>query len=238
MDFRLPELGEGVYEAELVRWLIKPGDVVKRAQALMEVLTDKATMEVATPFTGVIETLHAEPGQQIKIGDVILTYNDLAPSRPESFRPGSKSAGLASETTGSVAAASATAVPRTDNGPVATSAQVKAAPSVRQLAHKLGIDLGTVPGSGPHGRVLLGDLSGLIQRLSSPEAQAEEALPAQKKPPAYDYGKPGTKQKFQGLRRKIAEHMSLAKRTMLTPPTSMNATSPNCSRCANRCGTA
>ena len=74
MEFRLPELGEGVYEAELVSWLVKPGDVVKRGQNLIEVLTDKATMEVPSPFAGKITDLLAEPGQRIKVGDVVLNY--------------------------------------------------------------------------------------------------------------------------------------------------------------------
>src|ERR1700722_4850376 len=75
MDFALPELGEGVYEAEVVRWLVKPGDTVKRGQSLLEVLTDKATMEVPSPFIGTITKLSAEPGQQIKVGSVILAYD-------------------------------------------------------------------------------------------------------------------------------------------------------------------
>src|SRR5438874_7524718 len=74
MDFHLPELGEGVYEAELVAWLVKAGDSVKRGQSLMEVLTDKASMEVPSPFAGAITGLRAEPGQQVKVGDVILSY--------------------------------------------------------------------------------------------------------------------------------------------------------------------
>ncbi len=74
MDFALPEIGEGVYEAELVAWLVKPGDTVKRGQNLLEVMTDKATMEVPAPFSGSITTLRAEPGQKIKVGDVVLSY--------------------------------------------------------------------------------------------------------------------------------------------------------------------
>ena len=60
MDFALPELGEGVYEAELVRWLVQPGDTVRRGQPLLEVLTDKATMEVPSPFAGKITALRGE----------------------------------------------------------------------------------------------------------------------------------------------------------------------------------
>src|SRR5262245_59100406 len=75
MDFRLPELGEGVYEAEVVSWLVKPGDKVKRGQGLVEVLTDKAVMEVPAPFVGVVTGLQATPGQKLKVGDVILAYD-------------------------------------------------------------------------------------------------------------------------------------------------------------------
>src|SRR5262249_21568084 len=74
MDFRLPEIGEGVYEAELVSWLVQPGASVKRGQGLLEVMTEKATMEVPSPFAGTVEALRAEPGQQVKVGDVVLTY--------------------------------------------------------------------------------------------------------------------------------------------------------------------
>src|SRR5947208_3660396 len=87
MDFKLPELGEGVYEAELVAWLVKPGDAVKRGQNLVEVLTDKATMEVPSPFAGTIESLSAQPGQQVKVGEAVLAYTpagqpELAPAPP------------------------------------------------------------------------------------------------------------------------------------------------------------
>ena len=76
MEFRLPEIGEGVYEAELTRWLVKPGESVKPGQALLEALTDKATMEVPAPFGGVIDELLIEPGAKIKIGEPILRYTD------------------------------------------------------------------------------------------------------------------------------------------------------------------
>src|SRR6516165_2426017 len=79
MDFRLPELGEGVYEAELTAWLVKVGDSVKRGQNLIEVLTDKASMEVPSPFIGTITGLKAEPGDVIKVGGLLLTYESSGP---------------------------------------------------------------------------------------------------------------------------------------------------------------
>src|SRR3954464_5117290 len=74
MDFALPELGEGLYEAELVRWLVQPGDTVKRGQPLLEVMTDKATMEVPAPFAGKVTSVNGEPGSKLTVGQSILTF--------------------------------------------------------------------------------------------------------------------------------------------------------------------
>jgi pyruvate dehydrogenase E2 component (dihydrolipoamide acetyltransferase)/2-oxoisovalerate dehydrogenase E2 component (dihydrolipoyl transacylase) len=223
MDFRLPELGEGVYEAELVAWLVKPGDVVKRGQNLMEVLTDKATMEVPAPFAGTIKELRAEPGQNIKVGDVVLGYTPSGAAEAAASADGNKRAPQLSQAKGASSGAMLSRSPARDEAlrttresvpprPAprtfvsSTSTAVKAAPSIRQLARKLGVDLTTVRGSGPGGRILLDDLSPFLKR------GLETATP----PPApiQDFGRPGTHIKLQGVRRKIAEHMVLAKRTI------------------------
>jgi len=198
MDFQLPELGEGVYEAELVAWLVKPGDVVKRGQGLMEVLTDKATMEVPSRFVGRIGELRAEPGQQIKVGQVVLTYE----GNKETSRQGDKE----TEGNGRVQQKQEIKVSRT---PARSSPALalRAAPSVRQMARKLGIDLGGVHGSGPEGRILIGDLTSFVQRPTVAKQPTQEEL-------RLDYGKPGTRIKLIGVRRKIAEHMALSKRTI------------------------
>src|SRR5262245_10958616 len=86
MDFKLPELGEGVYEAELVKWLVRPGDAVKRGQSLMEVLTDKATFEVPSSFSGAVGDLRAEPGDTIKVGQTVLTYGAAEPATATASR--------------------------------------------------------------------------------------------------------------------------------------------------------
>jgi pyruvate dehydrogenase E2 component (dihydrolipoamide acetyltransferase)/2-oxoisovalerate dehydrogenase E2 component (dihydrolipoyl transacylase) len=187
MEFRLPELGEGVYEAELSRWLIEPGAHVKPGQGLAEMLTDKASMEVPAPFAGTIQELRAAPGQQVKVGAVLLTYEPSGAVTPavqpvEEAKP-----------------QSVNATPPRD-GRAAPRAPVKAGPAVRLMARKLGIDLTRVQGSGPQGRVLLEDLP----------ASAQPA-PAKPQAAALDFGTPGSRIKFQGLRRKIAEHMVLSK---------------------------
>src|SRR5947208_11597770 len=78
MDFHLPQLGEGVYEAEMIRWLVAPGEAVRHGQGLMEVMTDKATMEVPAPFAGTVTELRVQPGATVKVGDLILTYTPTA----------------------------------------------------------------------------------------------------------------------------------------------------------------
>jgi pyruvate dehydrogenase E2 component (dihydrolipoamide acetyltransferase)/2-oxoisovalerate dehydrogenase E2 component (dihydrolipoyl transacylase) len=82
MDFPLPPMGEGLYEVELVRWLVKPGDAVGRGQSLMEVMSDKATMEVPAPFAGTVTATQAEPGSKIKVGQVVLRYDPAGDGNP------------------------------------------------------------------------------------------------------------------------------------------------------------
>ncbi len=199
MDFKLPELGEGVYEAELVSWQVKPGDTVKRGQNLIEVMTDKATMEVPAAFAGTIAALRAVPGQQVKVGQVVLTYEPA--SSPVTEAPKPVPAKEPSRVTEPVPVAAAPR-PRV----AASALSVKAAPSVRYMARKLGIDLTRVHGTGPQGRILIEDLSRYIQPS---EGNGKPAV-AEPRP---DYGKPGTRIKLQGLRRKIAEHLVQSKRT-------------------------
>jgi pyruvate dehydrogenase E2 component (dihydrolipoamide acetyltransferase)/2-oxoisovalerate dehydrogenase E2 component (dihydrolipoyl transacylase) len=198
MDFRLPELGEGIYEAELVAWLVKDGDVVKRGHNLMEVLTDKASMEVPAPFAGTITGLLAEPGKQIKVGAVVLTYTPVGQQErveePEARSEDGKR--------------SASQPCRPPIGPrvsATVASAVRAAPSVRYLARKFGVDLARVRGSGPGGRVLLDDLSAQVKAPGEDAQQPTAEVHA-------DYGTPGTRIKLHGIRRKIAEHMVLAKR--------------------------
>lgn len=234
MDFHLPEIGEGVYEAEVVAWKVQPGDRVKPGQDLVEVLTDKATMTIPAPFAGTIRSLLVEPGQTVRVGQVLLTYEPAgaagspasasraaAPSAPAtapSAAPAPSAAGAvpappgmpppAAPAPGSLSVPGVAATPPAGNGPLAAPLPVQAAPSVRYLARQLGIDLSQVRGTGPGGRILLEDLSALLrQRLAAPPPRTERRLDL-------DLGKPGTRLKLQGLRRRIAEHLVQAKRSI------------------------
>ncbi len=185
-DFPLPPMGEGLYEVELVRWLVEPGDAVRRGQALMEVLSDKATMEVPSPFAGTIaETLPAV-GTKIKVGEVVLKYESASP---------------ASEPT--APAAVELRLPPPEPAKTAPAA----APSVRHLARKFAIDLTRVRGSGPGGRILLDDLAPLLRPPAPANGQPKPAEHFQ-----FDIGRAGTQVKLAGVRKKIAEKMLASKR--------------------------
>jgi 2-oxoisovalerate dehydrogenase E2 component (dihydrolipoyl transacylase) len=211
MDFRLPELGEGVYEAELVAWQVKVGATVKRGQNLMEVLTDKASMEVPAPFAGTITSLRVEPGQNIKVGQIVLSYSPVGPTDgPSRVEDGNSQNEVKVHDLAKAPRAPAQQAARAlrialPSGSEGTA--VKAAPSVRYLARKWGVDLAQVHGSGPGGRVLIDDLSALMQPAGTADRPLAQETHA-------EFGTPGTRMKHHGLRRKIAEHMVLAKKTI------------------------
>ncbi|MFO0866730.1 MAG: dihydrolipoamide acetyltransferase family protein [Gemmataceae bacterium] len=203
MQFLLPELGEGVVEAELSRWLIKEGDVVRPGQGLVEMLTDKANMEVPAPFAGSIKRLLFNAGDVVKVGKPIFEYETADASAaikepiPASDKPAKASAPAEPE---------ARAAKR--NGVKTKSpATVKAAPSVRLMAQKMGIDLAQIHGSGPQGRILIEDLASRI-------AAVPAAKPSAPAGPKMSFGTPGSKMPFTGLRRKTADVMVQAKQTI------------------------
>ena len=191
MDFALPPVGEGLIEVELLRWLVKPGDAVARGQGLLEVLSDKATMEVPSPFAGSITATLGTPGEKLTVGDVVLRYLTVGAVSPTDLgKP------RASATGGPALPLVAKALPVAHAlGSPIPKPPVAATPSLRLLARKLGIDLATVRGSGPGGRVLLDDLTPRIATRNG-----EAAKP-------FDFGTAGTRVKLTGLRRTIAAQM-------------------------------
>ncbi len=204
MDFPLPPVGEGLFEVELLRWLVKPGDAVARGESLLEVMSDKATMEVPSPFAGTVTETLGTPGEKLKVADVVLRYQTAGEPRPlATGEPSASATGVASATSRSAR----TPVANAPGSPVVVRA-VAAAPSIRLLARKLGIDLATVRGSGPGGRVLIGDVMPLIP---SRNGDAPKPKPPS---PAFDFGTPGTRVKLTGLRRKIAEQMVASARAI------------------------
>lgn len=232
-DFALPPVGEGLIEVELIRWLVQPGEQVRPGQGLAEVMSDKATMEVPAPFSGRIVALHATPGRKVRVGERLLSYEPLdsgtaaAPSVVSPAPPlasSSATAAVSAECTTagelpvSAPAAPASAVPREVRGNGRSTSQPSshhlppAAPSVRLLARKLGLDLSRIRGSGPGGRILVEDLVAFLRPLASPVTEVPSSARASRPTDLLDLGRPGTRVPLVGLRRRIAEHLVAAKR--------------------------
>lgn len=204
MDFPLPPVGEGLLEVELVRWLVQPGDAVARGQGLAEVMSDKATMEVPSPFAGTISKLAATPGTKVKVGQVLLSYEPVGESTGRA--EGVSSSSARPEPVGPTLHAR----PATTNGPtLSVSKPPAAAPSVRMLARKLGVDLARVRGTGPGGRILIDDIT---PYLKPRVGVADRPTPSVTDTSNLDFGVAGTRQKLVGLRRRIAEHMVESKK--------------------------
>ena len=185
-EVKLPDIGEGVAEGEIVRWMVKAGDSVKEHQPLVEVMTDKATVEIPSPRTGSIAALQAAEGQVVPVGAVIVTI-EVAAEAGAAPTPIHAAAPLSGSGAGAAPASVATAAPAT---------RAQATPAVRQLAKELNVGLETLAGSGPGGSITAEDVrraaAGPTHPASAPpprEAGSEERIP------------------LRGLRRKIAEHM-------------------------------
>ncbi|MBI4924494.1 MAG: 2-oxo acid dehydrogenase subunit E2 [Bdellovibrio sp.] len=186
MHFKLPELGEGVHEGELVAWKTKAGDTVKHDQILFEIMTDKATVEFPSPFDGKIIELLAKEGQIIKVGQEIINY-DLFGAKTQSEQ---KYAVKIQEINTKQSAVVLPVSSPVSYGLSTGSARVLASPSTRRLARESGVDLAKISGSGPHGRVLQEDIK---KTLTPNVVGKEERVP------------------WRGLRKKIAEKMRLSK---------------------------
>lgn len=162
-EFKLPDLGEGLKEATLVDWSVKEGDVVKADQAIAEVETDKATTPLPSPFAGRIVKLHGKAGDVIKVGAVLVqieTDGAAAPAKPAAAAPAPAPKAPAADAPGSPNLANQAKPPAPAAPPAAAPAPaadpgrpVLAAPATRRLAREKGVDLRSVPGSGPGGRV-------------------------------------------------------------------------------------
>lgn len=168
-EFLLPDLGEGISEAQVVRVLVKPGEQIKEDQYLMEVETDKAAVEIPSPYAGVAEKIHVSEGETINVGSVIVTFDDGGASAGgEKSKSRGEVAAKKAEAGGSggghggnggVATAEAPAPStRESSSPSAKRTTAPAAPAVRKLARERGIDLDAVQGSGPGGRITREDL--------------------------------------------------------------------------------
>jgi 2-oxoisovalerate dehydrogenase E2 component (dihydrolipoyl transacylase) len=245
--FKMPDLGEGTVDAEIVAWHTKPGDAVTEDQLIVEVMTDKAAVEVPAPVSGRVVSITGAPGDKVAVGSPLIVFEVegaganggaaqspaavapaavpaarsvdtapvKAPSTPAAVAPAPSAAparSVASATSATpapnVAQASA-AMPSAVAAPAARHGRIMTSPANRRRAREAGIDLTTVVGTGPGGRILRDDLAAAARpSAAAPAAAAQGALNRG------DVSAETSEIKVIGLRRLIAERMSEAKRNI------------------------
>jgi 2-oxoisovalerate dehydrogenase E2 component (dihydrolipoyl transacylase) len=216
---KVPDIGEGIAEVEVVAWHVKPGDLVAADQVVADVMTDKATVEVPSPIAGRVIALGGEAGEKLAVGGVLVRLEGdggnesaaavaatppeaaAAPTPAKAPAPPSINAAAPANALTPAAHAAPALTSDTHAAPALTSATL-AAPSVRRHARELGIDLRSIAGSGPGGRVLHEDLARLAGK-----AAAKPAAPQRYAERAGEQAVP-----VIGLRRMIAQRMQEAVR--------------------------
>jgi pyruvate dehydrogenase E2 component (dihydrolipoamide acetyltransferase) len=223
-DFKLPDLGEGLTEAEIVSVLVSEGDEIKEDQAVLLVETEKAQVELPSPFGGRVATVHVQAGQRVKVGAVLLSFADAAGAAPKA--PPSPASSPRATAPAPTAAHGAGAPPATGLPPAAT-------PATRRLARELGVELAHVRGTGAGGRILDEDVRAAAggggaaaapaargeQAAARPAAPAAEA-PGEARPlaastalpplPRFEQWGAVEREPLRGIRRRSAEHLALA----------------------------
>ncbi|WBT06536.1 2-oxo acid dehydrogenase subunit E2 [Brevundimonas vesicularis] len=218
--FKLPDVGEGTAEAELVGWHVKVGDAVEEDQIIADIMTDKATVEITSPVAGTVVALYGEAGKSVPVGGPLVAFD--VEGRGNVSTPASASAPSTASRSPSPDGGGSKAAPAPKSPPPgehprsggggkpvpaltgrAPGERPSASPAVRNRARDLGVDLTFVPGSGPAGRITHEDLDGFIARGGSQPASAPSGGGS-----TYAKAQGTTEVKIIGLRRKIAEKMA------------------------------
>jgi pyruvate dehydrogenase E2 component (dihydrolipoamide acetyltransferase) len=202
-EFKLPDIGEGVVEGEIVKWLVKDGDAVAEDQPLVEVMTDKATVTIPSPKKGRVVQTHGKEGEIAQVHHVLVTLE--------------VDGGASASPTPSAAPPKPAEAPRaaaSGNGS-AVASKVLATPGTRRMAREHGIDLSHVEGSGPQGRVTKSDVAALISSGTGavavgPPVAARAPMP---RPPPLASNGADQRVPLKGLRKRIAEKMVRSKFT-------------------------
>lgn len=225
-EFKLPDLGEGMEEAEIHHWLVKPGDTVRLDQAMVQVETDKAMVEIPSPVAGRIVAIRVQEGTVAKLGEVLVIFD--TGNGVVSKHPSSTVQNNASPSRESLVPASSIS---SGNG---MRQRILAAPAVRKRAFELGIELVEIPSSHPTGRVTMDDVQAYVERAQKGLPSSNVASPMTSVVPEAKHGQRNStdksasllateqeskeateeRQPLTGLRKRIAEHMERSWRTI------------------------
>lgn len=221
-EFKLPDIGEGIAEGEIVSWKVAAGQAVKEEDEFVEVMTDKATVTITVPFTGSIAELRCAEGDVVPVGSVIAVIDAGAAGDAAPAAAAAAPAAAAPAAPAPVAAPAAAAAPAAVAAPAAAApvaftqsspGKVLAAPATRRRAREMGIDLSAIAATGPRGRITNDDLAGASAAPAAASGgTGGHSFPPIAIPPA-PAGRTETRTPFRGLRRKIAEAMTRSKYT-------------------------
>jgi pyruvate dehydrogenase E2 component (dihydrolipoamide acetyltransferase) len=177
-EFKLPDLGEGLTEGEIARWLVAEGQEIAEDDPLVEIATDKTTVEIPSPAAGVVTKIYVAEGDVVPVGTllVVIGGNGVAPKAEP---------------------VPAKAAPREPSNSLLQGEKVRATPLVRRLAQELGVDLATISGTGPQGRITEDDVRGIAPAAATAEAE-------------------GRREPIRGMKRAMFEHLTRAHREI--PP--------------------
>jgi pyruvate/2-oxoglutarate dehydrogenase complex dihydrolipoamide acyltransferase (E2) component len=220
--FELPEIGEGVVEGEIVKWLAQVGEPVKVDQPLCEIMTDKATVEISSPRAGVINALHGKEGDVVKVHAPLVEIDESGAGAVGAAKPDAKAAKPAPQTKAAPPPPAPATAPSRGPAPpkaapangsnghtatqsVAAAGKTLATPAVRSHARTAGVEIETVPASGKGGRVTHADIDAFVAHPSALKAPAALPIPT---------GGADERIRIIGLRRKIAEKMVESYRTV------------------------
>jgi pyruvate dehydrogenase E2 component (dihydrolipoamide acetyltransferase) len=219
IDFHLPELGENIESADVLNVLVKVGDMIEVDQAVLEIETDKATIEVPSSVTGNVVEVLIKSGDKAKVGQVIIRVESGDVESVETKIDNKKEAKETAKQpekkeTVPVLTGEAPSIQtiELDNQPPILKGAAPAAPSVRRIAREIGVDINKVPGTGPNGRISMDDVKAFSKKLHESYSQSggtginikSEALP--------DFAKFGSINKVEmtNIRKKTADHLSYA----------------------------
>ncbi len=224
-DFKLPDLGEGIHEGEVLKVNVGKGEQVDEDEVILEVETDKAAVEIPSPYSDVVTAINVEPGDIVHVGDVMMTFGGVGDNEPREKREVPEEEKEAAE----VEREPARAERGQPTGEPHREGPVPAAPSTRRLARELGVDLHEVTPSGPGGRVLVEDVRAYAEGEQAPgaePAEAEETVEAERErksligvspqtvevPPLPDFSRQGEIERvpLRSVRRATAKQMALS----------------------------
>ncbi|MFQ5748476.1 MAG: dihydrolipoamide acetyltransferase family protein [Planctomycetota bacterium] len=215
LEFKLPDIGEGVREGEIVRWIVEEGGAVKEDDPVVEVMTDKATVEIPSPGNGVVSKHLFKEGEVANVGAVLFLVETEGGSKGRGGKKAAVSASQASAGDAGLKTASPSAVAVAPPASAGSGAKVLAAPATRRLARELGVDLGTVTGSGPHGRIRNADVRGAVEAASAASSPTASPAPVHALPsfPHVAGERAVERIPFRGIRKLTAEAMVRSKTT-------------------------